>query len=251
MNHSYFKEPKGIFKTLMGFSMGDNSAARGSEIIFRIFELDIFGKLHEKGLESNLTRYLRFRDDVSVHVIGEIDKMLKVIKIITTGYPECIQFNVETKIVYGKFLNIKIFNIPGENRPTTTVLRKPNSKFDVIPFNSNVSLKYKRMAGLGYFRTIKTHTCSVIEEVQQKKKVKMILREKGFPKKFIKDLENTKSDNNKDEKTKRFIGTTVFNNVSKRHMFVRNVFKKSLINKETYYLPANVPGKNWSSIFLL
>ena len=77
MNHSYFKEPKGIFKTLMGFSMGDNSAARGSEIILRIFELDIFGKLHEKGLESNLTRYLRFRDDVSVHVIGEIDKMLK------------------------------------------------------------------------------------------------------------------------------------------------------------------------------
>ena len=42
MNHSYFKEPKGIYKTLNGFSMGDNSAARGSEIILRIFELKIF-----------------------------------------------------------------------------------------------------------------------------------------------------------------------------------------------------------------
>ena len=29
MTHSYFKEPSGIFRTLMGFSMGDCSAARG------------------------------------------------------------------------------------------------------------------------------------------------------------------------------------------------------------------------------
>ena len=42
MNHSYFKEPTGIFRTLEGFSMGDNSAARGSELILRIHELDIF-----------------------------------------------------------------------------------------------------------------------------------------------------------------------------------------------------------------
>jgi hypothetical protein len=27
MNHSYFKEPEGMFKTLKGFSMGDCSAA--------------------------------------------------------------------------------------------------------------------------------------------------------------------------------------------------------------------------------
>ena len=52
MNHSYFKEPKGIFKTLNGFSMGDNSAARGSEIILRIYEKDIFGKIHNKNLEN-------------------------------------------------------------------------------------------------------------------------------------------------------------------------------------------------------
>ena len=77
--------------------------------------------------------------------------MLKIIKIIITGYPDCInciQFNVETKIIYGKFLNIKIFSIPGELNPTTTVLRKANTKYDIIPFISNVSVKYKKMAGL-------------------------------------------------------------------------------------------------------
>ena len=52
--------------------------------------------------------------------------MLEVIKVITTGYPKCIQFNVETKILYGKFLNIKIFNIPWDKFPTTTVLWNKN-----------------------------------------------------------------------------------------------------------------------------
>ena len=44
MNHSYFKEPEGMFKTLKGFSMGDCSAARGSEIILRIFSKYCLGK---------------------------------------------------------------------------------------------------------------------------------------------------------------------------------------------------------------
>ena len=66
-------------------------------------------------------------------MMGEIEKMLEVIKVITTGYPKCIQFNVETKILYGKFLNIKIFNIPWDKFPTTTVLWNEKSKFNVIP----------------------------------------------------------------------------------------------------------------------
>ena len=79
MNHSYFKEPTGIFRTLEGFSMGDNSAARGSELILRIHELDIFKKIYEKKLQTSLARYLRFRDDVSVHVHGNEKLMFKII----------------------------------------------------------------------------------------------------------------------------------------------------------------------------
>ena len=48
MSHSYFKEPGGIFKTLNGFPMSDNSAARGSEIILRIYELEIYSKIYKK-----------------------------------------------------------------------------------------------------------------------------------------------------------------------------------------------------------
>ena len=71
MSHSYFKEPTGIYKTLEGFSMGDNSAARGSELILRIYELQIFKEIFGLKLQNSLARYLRFRDDVSVHVFGD------------------------------------------------------------------------------------------------------------------------------------------------------------------------------------
>ena len=61
--------------------MGDNSAARRSEIILRTYELKIFDQIHQIKLGKNVARYLRFQDDVFVHVTGEIDKMLEVIKI--------------------------------------------------------------------------------------------------------------------------------------------------------------------------
>ena len=241
MNHSYFKEPSGIYKTLKGFSMGDNSAARGSEIILRIFELKIFKKLQKQKLHKNVKRYLRFRDDVSLHLTGDTETMLKIVKIITTGYPDAIQFNVETKIIYGKFLNIKIFNNPLTTKPITTVLRKSNSKYDIIPFNSNVSQKYKKMAGLCYFKTNRSHTTSKEELSRQNQIVFTILKEKGFPLKFIKKLAK-KPKNKEIKEKKKFTGVTIFDNVSMRHKFVKNVLNNSTLNKDQYYLPAEIPG---------
>ena len=243
MNHSYFKEPTGIFKTLEGFSMGDNSAARGSELILRIHELDIFKKIYGKKLQKSVSRYLRFRDDVSVHVHGDEKLMFKIIKIIVTGYPAAIQFNVETRIIYGKFLNIKIINIPEEKYPFTTVLRKENSKYDVIPFNSNVSDKYKKMAGLCYFRTNRTHTSSKKELENQNMIVEKLLRKKGFPNRFIQNIKSKNKGKDQGKEKKKFTGITVYNNISQRHIFVKNVVKNSILDKETHYLPAEVPGK--------
>ena len=110
MNHSYFKEPEGMFQTLKGFSIGDCSAARGSELILRIAELDIFKTLSRQKLLMNVNRYLRFRDDVSIHVVGNPDKICRTIHVICNGYLKDIVFNMETKIIQGKFLNIKVLN---------------------------------------------------------------------------------------------------------------------------------------------
>ena len=66
----------------------------------RIHDLDIFKKIYGKKIQKSLARYLRFRDDVSVHVHGDEKSMFKIIKILVIGYPTAIQFTVETKIIY-------------------------------------------------------------------------------------------------------------------------------------------------------
>ena len=51
MQHSYFLEPTGTYRTLKGFSMGDFSAAHGSEFILRVHEFEIGKKLFSLKLQ--------------------------------------------------------------------------------------------------------------------------------------------------------------------------------------------------------
>ena len=96
------------------------------------------------------------------------------------------------------------------------------------------------MAGLCYFKTNKTHTTSQEELSRQNEIVTAILKEKGFPRQFIKKL--AKTPNNKEIKEKKkFSGVTVFDSVSLRHKFVKNVINHSTINIP-YYLPTEIPG---------
>ena len=245
MNHSYFKEPEGMFKTLKGFSMGDCSAARGSEIILRIAELDIFKILSRKKLSNNVIRYLRFRDDVSVHITGNKEQICETIKVICNGYPKEIIFNMETKIIQGKFLNIKVINFPTKLNPYTTILRKKTCKYNITPPNSNVAWKFKKLAGYGYFRTVHTHCTDIRELKNQCKIVRHILSLKGFSKSQISKIENQrkKDKNMLNSKRKKFLTTIKFNECSNRHYFVKKFVKESSINLETYYVPMDIPDK--------
>ena len=102
---------------------------------------------------------------------------------------------------------------------------------------------------MGYFKTIKTHTCSVTKELKQQKIiVKTILNEKAFPDNLIHELEQHKNTIEK-EKPKKFIGTTIFDHISKRHNFVKQIFKKSIIDKNQFYLPTDTPGKKLEQHF--
>ena len=88
--------------------MGDCSTARVSEIILRIYEIKMFSNLARKKLIKNVLRFLRFRDDVSIHITGSDLELFQVMQIIGSGYPPCIIFNIESKVIHGKFLNIRI-----------------------------------------------------------------------------------------------------------------------------------------------
>ena len=73
-----------------------------------------------------------------------------------------------------------MFNFLNKKNPITTILRKTKfkvSKYYIIPFNSNVSLKYKKNDGFRIFLN-NQNICSAEEEKQQTITVKTFLSEK-------------------------------------------------------------------------
>ena len=86
-----------------------------------------------------------------MHVIGNPEQIGETIEVICNGYPEELVFNMETKIIPGKFLNIKVLNFPTKINPYTTVLRKQNSKYNITLPNSNVAWKFKKTGWIWLF----------------------------------------------------------------------------------------------------
>ena len=84
---------------------------------------------------------------------GSNAEMMEGIKIIATGYPEDIQLNSEVNIIHGKFLNLRIYNVNGDPKLFTTILRKQNCKYIIIPPTS----VFKNCAAQTYFKMIDTH----------------------------------------------------------------------------------------------
>lgn len=238
MNRSYFHEPEGIFRTTQGFSMGDNAAARGSEIILRGAEFAIFNQLSRRKLLPVVKKYLRFRDDVSIHLSGDKSEMLNAIKIISTGYPNEILLNMETNVINGKFLNYRVYNQADSNKPFMTVLRKKHCKYNIIPPDSNTVAAHKLCAGRTYFHTVRTHCTDDKEKVRQMGIVETILKRKGFGHRMIKLMKKT--DNKRDKEVKKYLGKVTYDEVHNGHAFMRNVF--SVLDREKYRLPMKVPG---------
>ena len=96
------------------------------------------------------------------------------------GYLEANQFNVVSKIIWRKFLNIRTYNDRMSPTPCTTVLSKENFKYDIIPFDSKIPQHFKLMAGESYLRTAFSHTTSKFELDNHLKVVCSILQLEDF-----------------------------------------------------------------------
>ena len=199
----------------------------------------MFTKLARGNLLVNVFRFLRFRDDVSIHISGTKTEISNIIKIVGTGYPACIKFNMESKIIHGKFLNIRIYNNPSSSIPYTTVLRKSQNKYNIIPPNSNTHPRYKRMAGLSYFNTARMHTVTRKELENQFKVINSILECKGFTKQEISKMRKYKKSETKNKK--KFLTKTLYDETSERHKYITKVFTTCNMDGEKYYKPMEIP----------
>ena len=241
MEHSYFKEPAGIFHTTRGYSMGDMSASRGTEVVLRDSELGTFEALHTRDLLDKVEDYFRFKDDVHAHPDGTIEQVLEAIYIISTTYPQDIKLNVEINIFQGKFLNLRMYNTIDSDNMFTTILRKRNSKYDVIPPNSNTCKSYKSCAGRTYFDMTRTHCNDRIEQARQVRTVKLIMSLKNFSGPQICNMSRKR--HLKPLRDKLYTGKIEHDGPSQIHKFLRNVFRDSELDPEVYALPMTVPGK--------
>ena len=188
MEHSYFKEPNGIFHTTRGYSMGDMSASKGSEVILRDSELGTFTVLQARGLLDKVDDYYRFKDEIHAHPDGTFDQVLDAIHIIATTYPQEIQLNVEINIIQGKFLTLRLYNQIDTDNMYTTILWKKNSKYDIIPADSNTCVPYKSCAGRTYFDMTRTHCSDPFELSRQVNIVRHILKLKNFKDSHIRNM---------------------------------------------------------------
>ena len=144
--------------------------------------------------------------------------------------------------MWGKFLNIRIFNDPSSPIPFNMVLRKENFKYDIIPFNSNVPKHFKLIAGRSYYRTVCSHTSSKVELKNQLRVIYSILKRKGFPNWMINQMSSIAGPKQKSLSVKKFQGTTVFDKVGLRHSFATRDFTDSSLEKQLIFLPMSVPG---------
>ena len=103
--------------------MVDCSAARGCEIILGIYEIAMLKKLSMRNLFKNMFRFLRFRCVYTYfwNRWGNVPDNTDNWKWVLTLYS--FQYRI-SKVIHGKFLNIRLYNNPKTNFPFTTVLRK-------------------------------------------------------------------------------------------------------------------------------
>ena len=119
--------------------------------------------------------YLRFKDDIFVIVDGTNAEISDALEIIATGYPQELQLNSEANVIHGKFLNLRLYNV-NNKKLFTTILRKRNHKYDIIPPKSNTNPIYKTCAPNTYFKMVDTHCSHEAEKKRQRKTVKHIVK---------------------------------------------------------------------------
>ena len=174
MEHSYFKEPSGIFHTTRGYSMGDMSASRGSEVILRDSELGTFKALHTRDLLDKVEDSSGLRTTSMRTQTVRSSKSLK---------PSTLSLRPILRISNSfsrEILNLRMYNQIHSDKMFTTILRKKNSKYDVIPPNSNTCKSYKSCAGRTFFYMTHTHCSDLSERKRQVKTVKLIMKLKNF-----------------------------------------------------------------------
>ena len=247
LQFNFFKEPSGIFTSKTGFAMGCMSSAISTDILLLASEYTSFLNLTLKQI-SSIKRYIRFRDDVSVRLQGKIEEIIVILKILITGYPSSIDFNIKITYLHNTFLNLRFYIIPNKKDLSISILRKIHDKHDIVQSDSYNNPQYVGAALSTSAYNICQKTNHRFHKRHQYKIYKEILSAKGYKTEdFNKRLLSTKKKLKSETKTrpkmdKKYGGKITYDSVTKIHTYIIKLLKVSKFPKDTA-LPIAVGAK--------
>ena len=141
-NNCFFETPSGILKQTQGFPMGGHSSREGLDNILLSREIDLLNS----SISKDLLFYYRLVDDISLAIHGNFSKVRSLLDKLAAVYPHAMPLNIQISFGYSHYLDSHVYNFLQKqtpNRFTTSLSYKPLSRFDYVPFNSNVAHQYK------------------------------------------------------------------------------------------------------------
>ena len=122
--------------------MGGHSSREGLDNILLSCELEILNS----SIAKKLLYYYRMVDDISTAVEGNFSYVKNLVQQLATSYPSTMPLNIQISFGFSRYLDSNVFNLLQDkldNRLTTSLAYKPLSRFNYVPFNSNISPQYK------------------------------------------------------------------------------------------------------------
>ena len=90
--------------------------------------------------------YYRLVDDISLVLDGGPQAIRSLLNKLAQFYPDTMPLNVQISYGYSHFLDSHVYNFLQKDQAnsfTTSLSYKPLTKFDYVPFSSNVAPEYK------------------------------------------------------------------------------------------------------------
>ena len=121
--------------------MGGHSSRKVLDNILLATEFILLSEVKSKSLY-----YYRMVDDISMAVNGAFSTLKEVLLKMAKGYPKAMPLNIQISYGYSHFLDSHVNNYLQPCNPyklTTSLAYKPLSRFNYVPFNSNIAPTYK------------------------------------------------------------------------------------------------------------
>ena len=122
--------------------MGGHSSREGLDNILLSSELDLLNST----INKSLLFYYRLVDDISLALDGNVSSIKDLLNKMAHFYPHAMPLNVQVSFGYSLYLDSHVYNFLQStqvNKFTTSLAYKPLSRFDYVPFSSNIAPLYK------------------------------------------------------------------------------------------------------------